>query len=195
MIKRQFSFLVIATLLLSPTFVSANESGESTNLSVGNIRLQTSSDGSVNIQTPKININTASLDRQVLISRRRRVVTPAIRRGRIITTPTIIRTPRIDSQGRIITTPTIIRTPKIDSQGRIITTPTIIRQSRIENEDRGIDPQNSSSRSTTIRSSGNGSESTSEQHHSVSCSSGSSSSSQSTQTINGRTVTSEAHCP
>ena len=199
MFNRQFNLLVIATLLLSPTFVSANEIGESTNLSVGKIRLQTNQDGSVNIQTPNINLNsaTSSLDRQVLISRsRRRVRTPVvIRRGRIITPAAIIRQPRIDPNGRIITSPVIIRQPTIDPNGRIITPPAIIRQSKIENEDRSIENRNSSSRSTTIRSSSNGNESTSEQHHSISCSAGSSSSSQSTQTINGRTVTTESHCP
>ncbi len=180
MFKRQFSLLVMATLLLSPTLVHANELGESTNLSVGNIRLQTNSSGGVSIQTPNINLNTApSPEDRVLLSRttRRRIRTP-IRR-------TIIR------RGRIISSPSLIR------QSTIISQPTIIRQSTIDPADRSIN-QTSTIRSSTVRTSSNGSQSISEQHNSVQCSPGSGSSvSQSTQTINGRTVSSEVrtNCP
>jgi ribosomal protein S30 len=61
MFKRQFSLLVMATLLLSPSLVHANESNEDTNISVGNIRVQTNSRGT-SIQTPGINVNTGSSD-------------------------------------------------------------------------------------------------------------------------------------
>lgn len=184
MFKRQFSLLVMATLLLSPTLVQANELGESTNLSVGNIRLQTNSSGGVSIQTPNINLNTAqSPEDRVWISRttRRRIRT-SIRRP--IRTTTILR-------GRVISSPSLIRQSTIFSQ------PTIIRQSTIDPEYRSIN-RTSTIRSSTVRTSSNGSESISEQHNSVQCSPGSGSSvSQSTQTINGRTVSSEVRtdCP
>jgi hypothetical protein len=159
MFKHQFNLLVVATLLLSPTLVHADEINDSTHLSVGNIHLQTSPNGGVNIQTPNIHINTDKppADR-TLISRNRRRYRAPVRRAR--------------------------------------TYPPAILNQRINRDDQSTGTRTSTVRTSTIRSSDNGSQSTSEQHQSVQCSHGSGSSSvvQSSQTINGRTVSSEVHC-
>jgi hypothetical protein len=57
MLKHQLSLLAIATILLSPTLVHADEISGGKNLSVGNIKIQTSDSG-VSIQTPNVKIDT-----------------------------------------------------------------------------------------------------------------------------------------
>ncbi len=104
MFKPQFGLLVMATLLLSPTFVDANEIGDSTNLSVGNIRIQTNSNGGVSLQTPNINLNTAeSPEDRLLLSRRTRGWNrrPIWRRGRVIYSPSVVRQSTIIRQSNI----------------------------------------------------------------------------------------------
>lgn len=102
MFNRQFSLLVIATLLLSPNLVNANEIDEDSNLSVGNIQIQNTGSGTT-IQTPRIKITTPkATENQVIISRTRRR-NPGVRRGRV-STPAIIRQ-RVESSNREITAP------------------------------------------------------------------------------------------
>jgi hypothetical protein len=176
MLKRQFSLLAIATLLLSPTLVHADEIGESTNISVGNIQIQTDGYGGTKIQTPNVNITTAQPFRNhwLISSRKRRIRTsvrkPVVKNGQIISAPSVM------SQPPIAQPP--IAQPPIDSTNRSVVT------------------QTSTIRSSS-QTSNNGSHS--EQHSSVECSSSGSGTSvtRSTQTINGRTVSSEVrtNCP
>ena len=99
MLKRQLGFLVISTILLSTTLVHAADISGSTDLSVGNIRIQTSDRGEVNIKTPNIDLNSAkvtvggiSIDR----NRRRNRKAPSIRRGRVIPSAAILRQQALD---------------------------------------------------------------------------------------------------
>ena len=104
MFNRQFSLLVIATLLLSPNLVNANEIDENQNLSIGNVQIQTTEIGTT-IQTPKIKITTPkATENRVIISRTRRRNLDRVRRGRTAT-PAIIRQ-RVEDSNRQITTPT-----------------------------------------------------------------------------------------
>jgi hypothetical protein len=175
MFKRQFSLLAIATLLLSPTLVHAAEIGESTNISVGNIRIQTDGSGGTNIQTPNVNITTAQpfANRWLISSRKRRIRTsvrkPVMKSGQMISAPVV------KSQPPIAQPP--IAQPPNDSTNRSVSQTSTIRSSS--------------------HTSNNGSHS--EQHSSVECSSSGSGTSvtRSTQTINGHTVSSEVrtNCP
>ncbi len=170
MLKRQFSLLAIATLLLSPTLVHADEIGESTNISVGNIRIQTDASGATNIQTPNVNITTAQpfTNRWLMSSRRQRirksVRKPVVKSGQMISAPVVKSQPPIAQ-------------PPGDSTNPVVNQTSTIRSSS--------------------HTSNNGSHS--EQHSSVECSSSGSGTSvtRSTQTINGRTVSSEVrtNCP
>jgi hypothetical protein len=180
MLKRQFSLLAIATLLLSPTLVHADEIGESTHISVGNIQIQPDGYGGTKIQTPNVNITTAQpfANRWLISSRKQRIRTsvrkPVIKSGKMISTPAV------KSQATIaqppITQPPISQPPS-DSTNRSMSQTSTIRSSS--------------------HTSNNGSHS--EQHSSVECSSSGSGTSvtRSTQTINGRTVSSEVrtNCP
>jgi hypothetical protein len=117
MFNRQFSLLVMATLLLSPTLVEANEIGRDTHLSVGNIQIHNTAIGT-KIQTPNIQIGTPkTTENRVLVSRtRRRYRQTAIRRTRT-SAPAIFRQRTIidaDEQATIIT-PSIIRSTPIQS--------------------------------------------------------------------------------
>jgi hypothetical protein len=81
MLKRQFSLLAIATLLLSPTLVHADEIGESMNISAGNVRIQTDEYGFAKIQTPNVNITTTQpFATRWLISSRKRRIRPSVRK-------------------------------------------------------------------------------------------------------------------
>jgi hypothetical protein len=181
MLKRQFSLLAIATLLLSPTLVHADEIGESTNISAGNVRIQTDEYGVTKIQTPNVNITTAQpfANRWLISSRKRRTRTP-------------VRKPVMKS-GKMISAPSVRSQPPI-AQPPISQPP--ISQPPIDSTNRSVVNQTSTIRSSS-QTSNNGSHS--EQHSSVECSSSGSGTSvtRSTQTINGRTVSSEVrtNCP
>jgi hypothetical protein len=176
MLKRQFSLLAIATLLLSPTLVHADEIGESTNISAGNVRIQTDEYGFTKIQTPNVNITTAQpfANRWLISSRKRRIRTS-------------VRKPIVKSRQ-------IISAPSVPSQQPIAQPP--ISQPPSNSTNRSVVNQTSTIRSSS-QTSNNGSHS--EQHSSVECSSSGSGTSvtRSTQTINGRTVSSEVrtNCP
>ena len=154
MLKRQLGLLIISTLLCSTTLVHAAEMPGSSDLSVGNIRIQTSDRGEVSIKTPNIDINPAkvtvgrvSIDR----NRRRNRKAPSMRRGPVIPSAAILRQQAID---------------KVNS----------------------VESSNRAGTSTT-RTSTNDSHTVSEQN--IQCSGSGSSVVQSSQTINGRTVSSE----
>ena len=113
MFNRQFSLLVIATLLLSPNLVNANEIDENPNRSIGNIQIQTTESGTT-IQTPNIKITTPkATENRVIISRTRRRNLDRVRRGRTAT-PAIIRQ-RVESNREITTPTTQIRNSTIRS--------------------------------------------------------------------------------
>ena len=104
MLNRQFSLLVMATLLLSPNLVNANEIDENPNLSIGNIQIQTTESGTT-IQTPNIKITTPkATENRVIISRTRRRNLDRVRRGRT-STPAMIRQ-RVENSNREVTAPT-----------------------------------------------------------------------------------------
>ena len=154
MIKRQLGLLVISTILCSTTLVHAAEMPGGSDLSVGNIRIQTSDRGEVNIKTPNIDINSAkvtvgrvSIDR----NRRRNRKAPSMRRGSVIPSAAILRQQAMD---------------KVNS----------------------VEPPDRVGNSTT-RTSTNDSHTVSEQN--IQCSGSGSSVVRSSQTINGRTVSSE----
>jgi hypothetical protein len=154
MLKRQLGLLVISTILLSTTLVHAAEMPGGTDLSVGNIRIQTSDRGEVNIKTPNIDIGPekvivgrVSIDR----NRRRNRKAPSLRRGRAIPSAAILRQQAMD------------KTNSVESPNRAGT--------------------------STTRNSTNDSHTVSEQN--IQCSGSGSSVIQSSQTINGRTVSSE----
>jgi hypothetical protein len=154
MLKRQLGLLVISTILLSTNLVHAAEISGGTDLSVGNIRIQTSDRGEVNIKTPNIDINSGkvtvgrvSIDR----NRRRNRKAPSIRREREIPSAAVLRQRAMD---------------KINS---------------------GESPNQVGT--STTRTSTNDSHTVSEQN--IQCSGSGSSVVQSSQTINGRTVSSE----
>ena len=116
MFNRQFSLLVMATLLLSPNLVQANEIDRDTHLSVGNIQIHNTAIGT-KIQTPNLTIGTPkTTENRVLVSRtRRRYRTPAIRRTRI-STPAIFRQRTVDADEQVtIITPSVIRSAPIQS--------------------------------------------------------------------------------
>jgi hypothetical protein len=181
MLKRQFSLLAIATLLLSPTLVHANEVSENTNISVANIWIQTDGYGVTNIQTPNVNITTAQpfINRWLMSSRKQRI-RKSVRKP-IVKSEKMISTPAVKSQ------PTIAQPP--------ITQPPIA-QPPTNSTNRSVVQQTSTIRSSS-QTSNNGSRS--ENHSSVECSSSGSGTSvtRSTQTINGRTISSEVrtNCP
>jgi hypothetical protein len=154
MLKRQLGLLVISTILFSTTLVHAAEIPEGTNISVGNIRVQTSDRGEVSIKTPNIEINTAkvtvgrvSIDR----NRRRNRKAPSVRRGQVIPSAAILRQQAID------------KINSVESSDRVGT--------------------------STTRTSTNDAHTVTEQN--IKCSGSGSSVVQSSQTINGRTVSSE----
>jgi sigma54-dependent transcription regulator len=160
MFNRQFGFLVMAVLVLSPSLVHANDIDEDDNLSVGNVQIQTTRSGT-SIRTPKIQIDSPkTTENHSVFSRSNRRTRASIRRGRI-NPPSGVFNRRVE-QNETVTTTT--------------NNPSVFR-------------------SSTTRSSSNGSESVSEQRQSVNCSSGSSVHQSSSTTINGRTVHSESNCP
>jgi hypothetical protein len=186
MFKRHFSLLAIATLLLSPTVAHADLIDGDGNVSVGNVRIQTTNRGTI-IQTPKIQVNTPkSTDNRLSVNRtRRRSRIPA--RARTSSPMILNKKVSTDSSTTVIKTTTPVSIPTIS-------TPTI-RNSTIQNStirssgDDGYPTP--TTRSSTVRSSSGDSESVNEQHQSIQCSGGGSSVSQSSTTINGRTVNSE----
>lgn len=154
MLKRQLGFLVISTILLATTLVHAAEIPVGTDVSVGNIRIQTSDRGEVNIKTPNIDINPAkvtvgqiSIDR----NRRRNRKAPSVRRGQVIPSAAILRQQAMD------------KVNSVESPDRVGT--------------------------STTRTSTNDVHTVSKQN--IQCSGSGSSVIQSSQTINGRTVSSE----
>ena len=179
MLNRQFSLLVMISLLLSPDLVHADEIDGNRNLSVGNVQIRTTNNGTV-LQTPKIQVSTPTATGKVITSRTRRRVRTTIVRPKqqvIISKPSVILPQRVGTSAPpviIINTPTSNPTIRTSTISTPSSTPTVRR--------------------STIRTSTNGSESVSTQQQSIQCSSddeGSSSVSQSTSTVNGRTVRSE----
>ncbi|WP_310484029.1 hypothetical protein [Chamaesiphon sp. VAR_48_metabat_403] len=186
MFHRQLGLLAIATLLLSPSLVHANEIDGDRNLSVGNVRIINTSNGTL-IQTPNIRVNSPTTTEQpVLISRIRRGT--RIRTIRRIPTTTNTTTIRRTTG----TSAPLIFNSKINSNSQQTTVTTTT--SPLPNTT--VSTPTTTVRSSTIRtSSGDESSSqssTSEQQQSVQCSGGSGTVvSQSSSTVNGRTVNSE----
>ncbi len=191
MFHRQLGLLAIATLLLSPSLVHANEIDGDRNLAVGNVRIINTSNGTL-IQTPNIQVNSpTTTERPVLISRiKRRTRIPAIRSIPTTTnTTTIRRTTR--------TSAPLIFNSKINSNTQQTTVTTTTSPFPTTTT---VPTPTTTVRSSTIRTSSgdeNSSQSsTSEQQQSVQqsvqCSGGSGTVvSQSSSTVNGRTVNSE----
>jgi hypothetical protein len=117
MFNRQFSLLTIAILLLSPNLATANEIDRDTNnpnnpnnLSVGNVRIITTSNGTT-IQTPKIQINAPKPPEQPrLISRTRRRSRSSVM-GRIRTSTPPISTKKVSSYNQTTVTATTTSLP------------------------------------------------------------------------------------
>ena len=192
MFKRHFSFLAIATLLLSPTVAQSEIVNSDGNLSVGNVQILNTSHGTV-IQTPKVQVtNPKSTDTRLSVNRTRRRSRLPVRHPRTSTPMIINNKVNTNSSTTVIRTTSPASIPNIPTptiRNSTIQTPTIIRSS-------GGDTQypTPTVRSSTVRSSSGDSESVTEQHQSIQCSgSGSSVSQSSTTTVNGRTVHSESH--
>ncbi|WP_310427846.1 hypothetical protein [Chamaesiphon sp. VAR_48_metabat_135_sub] len=205
MFNRQFGLLVMATFLLSPTLVNASAFDEGTHLSVGNVQIHTTENGTT-LRTPKIQIDTPNAaQNRVLISGRRRLRTPAIKRPRVLPAAAMRRKIESNVQTTINkTSPTnnsTIRSTTIQNTTirgrRVIPAPSTQVESNVQTIINKTLPannstiQNSTVRSSTIRNSSNGSHSVNENRQSVHCSGGGSSVSQSISTVNGRTVRSE----
>jgi hypothetical protein len=184
MFKRHFSLLAIATLLLSPTVAQADLIDSDGNLSVGNVRIQNTSSGTV-IQTPKIQVSTPkSTDNRISVNRtRRRSRIPAVRRPRTSSPLILNKKVSTDSSTTVIRTTTPVSIPTIRNS--------TIQNSTIRSSGGDTQYPTPTSRSTTVRSSSGDSETVNEQRQSIRCSGGGSSVSQSSTTINGRTVNSE----
>jgi hypothetical protein len=152
MLKRQLGLLLISTILFSTNLVHAAEIPEGTNISVGNIRIQTSDRGEVSIQTPNIDLTPAKVTvGRISIDRNRRRKNSSARRKQVIPSAAILRQQAID------------KVNSVESVDRVGT--------------------------STTRTSTNDSHTVSEQN--IQCSGSGSSVIQSSQTINGRTVSSE----
>ena len=189
MFNRQLGLLAIVTLLLSPNLVHANEIDGDRNLSVGNIRIINTSNGTL-IQTPNIQVNTPTTTEQpVLISRiRRRTRIPAVRR-----IPTTTNTNTTTIQRTTQTSAPLIFNNKINTNSNSTQTTVTTTTSPVPNTT--VITPTTTVRSSTIRTSSgdeNSSQSaTSEQQQSVQCSGSGTVVSQSSSTVNGRTVNSE----
>ena len=156
MLKRQLGLLLISTILLSNNLVHAAEVSEGTNISVGNIRIQTSDRGEVSIQTPNIDLTPAKVTvGRISIDRNRRRKNSSARRKQVIPSAAILRQQAIDKVNSKVNS--------VESVDRVGT--------------------------STTRTSTNDSHTVSEQ--TIQCSGSGSSVIQSSQTINGRTVSSE----
>jgi len=106
MFNRQFGLLVIAALVLSPTLVHADDIDEDNNLSVGNVQILTTPNGS-SVRTPNIQIDTPTKtaeNRSVFNRNRQRTRTSVIRRGR--TAPSGIFRRRVEQNETVTTTTT-----------------------------------------------------------------------------------------
>ncbi|WP_295621191.1 hypothetical protein [Chamaesiphon sp. GL140_3_metabinner_50] len=187
MFNRQLSLLAIATLLLSPNLVHANEIDIDRNLSVGNIQIINTTNGTL-IQTPNIQVNTPTTTEQpVLISRiKRRTRIPAVRRIPTTTNTTTIRRTTGTSaplifNNKINSTQTTVTTTTSPVPNTTVPTPTTTVRSSTTRTSSG-DENTSQSGSQS---------STSEQQQSVQCSGSGTVVSQSSSTVNGRTVNSE----
>lgn len=111
MFNRQFGLLVIAVLVLSPTLVHADDIDEDHNLSVGNVQIQTTPNGS-SVRTPNIQIDSPTKtaeNRSIFNRNRQRTRTSVIRRGR--TTPSGIFHRRAEQNETVTTTtnPSVFR--------------------------------------------------------------------------------------
>jgi hypothetical protein len=167
MLNRQFGLLLIATLLLSPHLVSANESETDRDLSVGTVQIRNTSSGTT-LQTPNIQIDTPKtpVESRVNSRARRRVRTATIRRP-YASTPAMIR-----------------QQVKVNSQSTVMNSSSYSTTAPI---------QNSTVRSSTIHNSSNGSQTVvNDRQQWTQCHGGGSSTSQSTTMVNGRTVSSES---
>ncbi len=156
MLKLQLGLLLISTILLSNNLVHAAGIAEGTNVSVGNVIIQTSDRGEVSIQTPNIDLTPAKVTvGRISIDRNRRRKNSSTRRRLVIPSAAILRQRAIDKVNSKVNS--------IESADRVGT--------------------------STTRTSTNDSHTTSEQN--IQCSGSGSSVIQSSQTINGRTVSSE----
>ncbi len=165
MYYRQFTLIAIATLLLSPNLVHANEIDGDRNSSVGNVQIVNTPNGTV-IQTPKIQVVTPKSTPGAVVSRTRRTRT-SVRRTRTATPLIFNKKVNSDSQTTVRTT--------TDSGDTTITRSSTIRSS------------SNSGNTQTSQSSSN------EQQQSTQCSGSGTTISRSTSTVNGRTVSSESH--
>ena len=106
MFNRQFGLLLIAALVLSPTLVHADDIDEDNNLSVGNVQILTTPNGS-SVRTPNIQIDSPTKtaeNRSIFNRNRQRTRTSVIRRGR--TTPSGIFRRRVEQNETVTTTTT-----------------------------------------------------------------------------------------
>lgn len=195
MFNRQLGLLAIATLLLSPSLVHANEIiNRDRNLAVGNVRIIDTSNGTL-IQTPNIQVSTPTNTAQPLLASRirRRTSIRTIRRIPTTTNTTTIR--RIPTATG---TTTIERTTSTSAplifNNRINSTQTTVTTTTSPLPSTTVSTPDPTVRSSTIRTSSgdeNGSQSSTTQQQSVQCSGSGTVVSQSSSTVNGRTVNSE----
>ena len=105
MFNRQFGLLLIAALVLSPTLVHADDIDEDNNLSVGNVQILTTPNGS-SVRTPNIQIDSPTKtaeNRSIFNRNRQRTRTSVIRGGR---TPSGIFRRRAEQNETVTTTTT-----------------------------------------------------------------------------------------
>ncbi|WP_309742307.1 hypothetical protein [Chamaesiphon sp. OTE_20_metabat_361] len=165
MFYRQFTVVAIATLLISPNFVQAREvyGEEDLNLSVGNVQILNTPDGSI-IQTPKIQVSTPLPSSRAVVTRTRRTRT-SIRRTRTAT-PLIFNKKVNSTTSKTVTTTT-------NSGGNT----SIVQSSTVRSSSDG------STKSTQSAST--------DRQQSIECNGNGTTVSRSTSTVNDRTVSSQ----
>jgi hypothetical protein len=200
MLNRQFGLLVMVALLISPNLAQANPVDGNTDLSVGNIRIQTTPSGT-KVQTPGVQIDSPkSTANRVAVSRTRRRSRVAPVRSSGTSVPMILNK-KVSTDSK--TTVTTTTSPGSSSTVRTTTTTSSPEDSSVRTTTTrdvgGImtikSSPNSTVRRTTIRNSNidNDSETVTEQQQSSSCSGGSGTVVQSSSsTVNGRTVSSQS---
>ncbi len=204
MLNRQFGLLVMVALLISPNLAQANQVDGTTDLSVGNVRIQTTPNGT-KVQTPGVQIDSPkSTENRVAVSRttRRRSRVAPVRRSRTSTPLILNKKVSTDSKTTVTTT----TSPGSSSTVRTTTTTSSPENSSVRTtttRNAGTimtiksSPNSTVRRTTTIRNSNidndNDSETINEQQQSTSCSGGSGTVVQSSSsTVNGRTVSSQS---
>lgn len=161
MLKRQISLLIISTIFFSTTLAHAAEIPEATKLSVGNIKTQVRDLGAIIMHTPDVDINTTK-----------------VTVGRVLIVGAA--SPMENRNRRRNRTPSVRRKLVIPSAA-------ILRQQASDKVNQVEFPDRVGT--STTRTSTNDSHTVTEQN--IQCSGSGSSVVQSSQTINGRTVSSE----